>query len=232
MITVRPAAARGHFDFGWLDTFHTFSFGDYYDPSHMGFRALRVINDDRVAPARGFGSHPHRDMEIVTVVLEGQLEHKDSLGTGSVIHPGEVQRMSAGTGIVHSEMNPSQTKPVHLLQIWIQPNQQGLAPSYEQKAFPDHERRGRLRLVASEDGREGSLHVHQDVAIYVASLDPASHVSHALAPGRHAWVQIARGSLDLDGHRLLAGDGAAVSDARAIGFSGTTEAEIVLFDLA
>ena len=236
MITVRPSGERGHANHGWLDTFHTFSFGDYHDPAHMGFRALRVINEDRVQPGRGFPTHPHADMEIVTYVLAGALAHKDSMGTGSTIRPGEVQRMSAGTGITHSEYNASQTEPVHLLQIWILPARRGLRPEYEQKAFPEAERRGRLRLIASEDGAEGSVTVHQDVRLYASTLASGEHVAHALAAGRSAWAQVARGGVRLNGTALAAGDGAAVSgesrlEIAANGAAGTAS-EILLFDLA
>jgi redox-sensitive bicupin YhaK (pirin superfamily) len=190
MIRVRRASERGHFDHGWLDTFHTFSFARYYDPGHMGFRSLRVINEDRVAPGRGFGTHPHEDMEIVTYVLSGALAHRDSLGTGSTIRPGELQRMTAGTGITHSEFNPSDAEPVHLYQIWLLPEREGLEPSYEQRAFPEDERRNRLRLVASPDGQDGSLSIRQDARLYLATLDGGREASHELAPGRHAWVQV------------------------------------------
>src|SRR3954469_23823774 len=189
MIRVRRAGERGHFDHGWLDTYHTFSFAGYYDPRHPGFRALRVINEDRVAPGRGFGTHPHEDMEIVTYVLSGALAHKDSLGTGSTIRPGELQRMTAGTGISHSEFNPSQTEPVHLYQIWLLPEREGLEPSYEQRAFSDDETRGRLRLVAARDGRDGALTIHQDAELYLGTLDEGRRISHPLRPGRHAWLQ-------------------------------------------
>jgi redox-sensitive bicupin YhaK (pirin superfamily) len=230
-ITLRRAAERGHADHGWLDTRHTFSFGDYYDPRHLGFRALRVINEDVVAPGRGFPTHPHRDMEIVTYVLQGALAHRDSLGNGSVIRPGEVQRMSAGTGVRHSETNASATEPVHLLQIWIEPDVEGLTPSYEQKAFGDEDRRGRLRLVASPDGADGALTIHQDARVYATVLDPGRRVVHALAPGRHAWVHVARGALTLNGHALVAGDGAAVSGEAALTLTGDAAAEALLLDL-
>jgi redox-sensitive bicupin YhaK (pirin superfamily) len=230
-ITLRRAAERGHADHGWLDTRHTFSFGDYYDPRHLGFRALRVINEDVVAPGRGFPTHPHRDMEIVTYVLQGALAHRDSLGNGSVIRPGEVQRMSAGTGVRHSETNASATEPVHLLQVWIEPDVEGLTPSYEQKAFGDEDRRGRLRLVASPDGADGALTIHQDARVYATVLDPGRRVVHALAPGRHAWVHVARGALTLNGHALVAGDGAAVSGEAALTLTGDAAAEALLLDL-
>ena len=233
MIRIRPAAARGHFDHGWLDTSHTFSFGDYHDPAHMGFRSLRVINEDRVQPGRGFPTHGHRDMEIVTYVVKGALEHRDSLGTGSIIRPGDVQRMTAGTGVTHSEINPSRTEPVHLLQIWILPERTGLPPSYEQKTFPAMERHGRLRLVASPDGRDGSVTVHQDVRLYATTLGAGVRVEHPIAPGRHAWLQVVWGALYANEEELEAGDGAAVSDeARLTLVARQEESEALLFDLA
>lgn len=232
MIKIRPAGERGRADFGWLDSRHTFSFGEYHDPQHMGFRTLRVINDDRVQPGRGFGTHPHRDMEIVSYVLDGALEHKDSLGTGSVIRPGEVQRMTAGTGVLHSEFNPSKSEAVRFLQIWILPERARLAPSYEQREFPAEERHNKLRLIASRDGREGSITVHQDVSVYAAVLEPGASVTHAIAPGRHAWVQVARGAALLGGERLGEGDGAALSDEAALTITGDTAAEVLVFDLS
>jgi hypothetical protein len=232
MIGIRKAGERGHFDHGWLDTHHTFSFGDYHDPRHMGFRSLRVINEDFVQPGMGFPTHGHRDMEIVTYVLDGTLAHRDSLGTGSTITPGEVQRMSAGTGITHSEFNHSQDERVHLLQIWILPERQGLKPGYEQKAFTEDERRGTLCLVASGDGSQGSVTVHQDMRLYASLLDAGTTVEHALAPGRHAWVQVARGAVALDDQPLVAGDGAAVSGATSIRLTGRSAAEVLVFDLA
>ena len=232
MIRLRKAKDRGHADHGWLDTWHTFSFADYYDPEQMGFRALRVINDDVVAPGRGFGTHPHRDMEIVTYVLEGALAHKDSMGNASTIVPGEVQRMSAGTGVLHSEFNHSRTDPVHLLQIWLLPARNGLAPSYEQTFFPDEEKRGRLRLVASPDAADGSVRIHQDARLYATLLAPGEEVTHALAPGRHAWVHVARGKASLNGQPLEAGDGAAVSAEERLALRGDGHAEVLLFDLA
>ncbi len=232
MITIRRAEERGHFNRGWLDTYHTFSFADYYDPRYMGFQQLRVINQDRVQPRAGFPTHGHRDMEIITYVLEGKLQHKDSMGNGSIIRPGDVQRMSAGTGVTHSEYNPSQTEPVHLLQIWILPESEGLEPSYEQKAFPDEERRGRLRLVASHDGREGSVTIHQDARLYAALLREGEKVVCPMEPGRHAWVQLARGAVTLDGEALREGDGAAVTGEKAVKLTGEAQAEILLFDLA
>lgn len=232
MIVIRPADERGKADHGWLQSRHTFSFADYHDRRHMGFGALRVINEDRVAPGAGFGTHPHRDMEIISYVLDGALEHKDSIGTGSVIRPGDVQRMSAGTGILHSEYNASKTDPVHFLQIWILPEAVGLRPGYEQTAFPEEERRGRLRLVASPDGRDGSLTIHQDVDLFASVLEPGGKVRLDLRPGRHAWVQVARGSVRVNDSRLEAGDGAAILDERAIEFIGDTGSEILVFDLA
>jgi redox-sensitive bicupin YhaK (pirin superfamily) len=232
VITRRAAADRGHFDFGWLDTWHTFSFGEYYDPRHMGFRTLRVINEDRVQPGRGFPTHGHRDMEIISYVLEGALQHRDSLGNGSVIRPGEIQRMSAGTGVTHSEFNASQDALVHFLQIWILPERVGLAPGYEQRAFPRVERRGRLRCVVSRDGHDGSVGIHQDAEIFVAELAKAERLVHRLRPGRHAWVQVARGAVRLGEERLAAGDGAAVSDESQCELTGIDAAELLLFDLA
>jgi redox-sensitive bicupin YhaK (pirin superfamily) len=233
MITVRKSADRGRAELGWLDTRHTFSFAEYYDPRHMGFRALRVINDDRVAPRTGFPSHPHRDMEIVTYVLEGALAHEDSMGNGSVVRAGDVQRMSAGTGIVHSEVNASHSEPLHLLQIWILPERQDLRPSYEQKTFSDGEKRGRLRRIVSRDGGEGSVSIHQDVDLYATVLGRDQTVRHTLRPGRHAWLQVARGTLTLNGRALEAGDGAAVSDEVTLEFAGSAErAEALVFDLA
>ncbi len=234
MITIRPSEERGSFNHGWLETHHTFSFADYYDPNFMGFRALRVINEDTVQPGRGFGTHPHRDMEIITYVLDGALEHRDSLGTGSIIRPGDGQRMSAGTGIRHSEQNPSKTDPVHLLQIWILPNQLGIKPGYEQKSFPSEEKRGRLRVLASPDGREGSVTIHQDASLYSSILSAGQAVEHNLAPGRHGWLQVARGTVKLNGKELHQGDGAAVSDEQKLTISGSgkEDAEILLFDLA
>jgi redox-sensitive bicupin YhaK (pirin superfamily) len=232
MIRVRKAVERGHFDHGWLDTYHTFSFGDYYDPAHMGFRSLRVINDDRVEPGQGFGMHGHRDMEIVTYVLEGALEHRDSLGTGSVLRPGELQHMTAGTGVRHSEFNPSDQEWVHLYQIWLLPDRRGLQPSYEQKAFSEEQRRGTLRLVASPTGEHGSLTIHQDARLYLATLKAGETAAHTLEPGRHAYLQVLRGQAVLNGHPLSAGDGAAVSTEERLEIRGQDEAEVMLFDLA
>ena len=228
---IRRADERGHADHGWLDSRHTFSFADYYDPAHMGFRALRVINQDRVLAGQGFGTHPHRDMEIVSYVLEGALEHKDSMGTSSVIRPGDVQRMTAGTGVLHSEYNPSRKDPVHFLQIWILPEKKGLKPGYEQKAFPEAERRNRLRLVASRDGRDGSLTIHQDAELYTTLLQKGQRVAHLLRPGRHAWVQVTRGGITLNGTAMSAGDGAAVSGETSLEFGASEDAEVLMFDL-
>ncbi len=233
MITLRRSADRGHFDHGWLSTSHTFSFAGYHDPKHMGFRALRVINEDRVDPGQGFGTHSHRDMEIVSYVLSGALEHHDDLGNGSVLHPGQVQRMSAGTGVTHSESNPSPDTMVHFLQIWLLPDVRGIAPSYEEKTFADSEKRGRLRLVASRDGREGSVTLHSDVDLYATLLAPGERCSLELRPQRHAWVHVIRGSLGLDGHLLTSGDGAALSDLPRVDLAGVdTLCEALVFDLA
>ncbi|MEG4014751.1 MULTISPECIES: pirin family protein [unclassified Microcoleus] len=232
MITVKKSEARGHANRGWLDSYHTFSFADYYDRNSMNFRSLRVINEDVISPGKGFGTHGHKDMEIITYVLEGALEHKDSLGTGAAIKPGEVQRMSAGTGIQHSEFNHSQTEPVHLLQIWLLPDTNDLQPSYEQREFPLAERRGQLRLVAARDARDGAVKVHQDVDLYAAVLDKNSQVSHTLQPNRHAWVQVARGAVLLNGLSLGKGDGAAVSDEAELVIEAAEDAEFLLFDLA
>jgi quercetin 2,3-dioxygenase len=231
-LTLRRAGERGHADHGWLDTFHTFSFADYYDPAHMGFRFLRVINEDRVAPGKGFGRHPHRDMEIVTYVLDGALQHEDSMGTGSVIRRGEVQRMSAGTGVFHSEFNASQKEAVHFLQIWIVPDRRGHAPSYEQKAFSDDEKSGRLRLIASRDGRDGSLSLNQDAEIYAALLAEGQTTSFSARPGRGLWVHVARGAALVMGHALAAGDALAIEDATTVAIEGGAGGgEILLFDL-
>jgi hypothetical protein len=232
MITIRKSEERGHFDFGWLDTYHTFSFDQYYDPAHMHFRSLRVINEDRVAPGKGFPTHSHRDMEIITYILSGALEHRDSMGNGSVIRPGDVQRMSAGNGVAHSEFNPSQTEPVHLLQIWIMPRAPDLPSSYEQKYFSEEGRRGRLRLVASEAGRDGSVIIQQDARVYAGILAPDSAIEHTLSDNRHAWIQIARGTLNVNGHDLRQGDGAAISNESSLKLVSAGEAELLLFDLA
>jgi quercetin 2,3-dioxygenase len=232
MIQLRPGPERGHAQHGWLDSRHTFSFAEYHDPRHMGFRALRVINEDRVQPAQGFATHGHRDMEIVTYVLEGALEHRDSLGTGSVIRPGDVQRMSAGTGIQHSEFNASRDELVHFLQIWILPETVGVTPSYEQKHVGPDEARNRLQLVGSRDGREGSVAIHQDVSLYVGRLEGDTKLRHALAPGRHAWLQVARGAVRLGDAPLRAGDGAALSGEPALELRADGAAEVLGFDLA
>jgi redox-sensitive bicupin YhaK (pirin superfamily) len=232
MISVRRSEHRGLANHGWLDSKHTFSFGSYHDPAHMGFRALRVINEDKVTPGAGFPTHPHRDMEIISYVLGGAIEHKDSMGTGSVIRPGEVQRMTAGTGVTHSEFNHSKTEGLHFLQIWILPEAPRLTPGYEQKRFSDEERRGALRVIASRDGREGSVTVHQDVSLYAGLLAKGERATHAIAPGRHAWVQVARGAATLNGEPLRQGDGAACSDEGALELVGTEDAEVLVFDLA
>ncbi|MFZ0479070.1 MAG: pirin family protein [Terriglobales bacterium] len=232
MLTIRNSAERGGGDHGWLKTHHTFSFNDYWDEKWMGFRSLRVINEDWVAPNSGFPTHPHRDMEIITYVLSGQLEHKDSLGTGSVILPGDGQRMTAGRGIRHSEYNPSPTEKVHLLQIWITPDKQGYEPGYEQKSFPEAEKRGRLRLIASPDGADGSVKINRDAKLFVTLLSPGEEVRHALDANRHAWLQVAKGEVQLNGQTLQQGDGAAISDEKALTIKGTKEAEVLLFDLA
>jgi redox-sensitive bicupin YhaK (pirin superfamily) len=231
MITVRKASDRGHADHGWLKAAHTFSFASYHDPDHMGFRSLRVMNEDRVAPDKGFGTHPHRDMEIVTYVLEGALEHKDSMGNGEVLTPGEFQRMSAGTGIEHSEFNPSSDEPTHLYQIWLLPTEKGIEPSYEQKRFDDR-LQNELRLVASPDGEEGSLKIYQDARIYLSRLDAGKLVDVDLADGRHAWLQVLRGSVTLNDIKLSTSDGAAVSDETSLTITATNDAEIMLFDLS
>ena len=232
MIHVRKSNERGHADHGWLDTHHTFSFADYYDPENMGFRALRVINEDRVQPGQGFGTHGHRDMEILSYVLEGGLSHKDSTGGGGVIRPGDVQRMSAGTGVMHSEFNASRSEPVHFLQIWLLPERRGIAPGYEQKHFPAEQRQGQLLLVASPDAAEGSLKIHQDARVYSSLLGKGQTVNQDLAPGRHAWVQVARGKVRLGDVVLAAGDGAALSDERSVTLTGEEPSEVLLFDLA
>jgi redox-sensitive bicupin YhaK (pirin superfamily) len=232
VIAVRPAAERLRTRIGWLDSRHTFSFGEHYDPRFMGYRALRVINEDRVAPGQGFGTHPHRDMEIISYMLEGALRHEDSMGTGSVINVGDVQRMSAGTGVLHSERNASDTKPAHFLQIWLIPDRNRLPPSYEQRTFPLADRRGRLTLVASRDRRDGSLAIHQDADLFSAILGPGQHVRHEVKPGRHAWIQVARGDVTLNDEEMHAGDGASASDEAALELVASTDAEVLLFDLA
>jgi hypothetical protein len=231
MFTLRPAGERGHADHGWLDSRHTFSFADYYDPDHMGFRALRVINEDRVAPGRGFGTHGHREMEIVSYVLDGALAHKDSTGTGSVIRPGDVQRMSAGTGVTHSEMNASRSEPVHFLQIWLLPNVRGIAPGYEQKTFATAAEHGRLHVIASPEGRDGSVTIHSDAVIHAGVFGAGESTERPLASGRHAWIQVARGSARVNGRPMSAGDGAAVSNEPSVRIEGVDGAELLVFDL-
>ena len=231
MIITRAANERGHFNHGWLDTFHTFSFGEYFDPAHASFRSLRVMNEDRVAPGQGFGMHGHRDMEIVTLVLSGALEHRDSLGNGEVLRPGELQRMTAGTGIRHSEFNPSETEPVHLYQIWITPEQRGLNPSYEQRAFDDVGHKGAFQLVASHDGRDGSLTVNQDVSLWRAQLDAGCELTYEPGPQRHAWLQVMTGQVEVNGLPMSAGDGAAISEEQKLVIRGSATSEMLLFDL-
>jgi len=232
MIALRPGSERGRTKIGWLDSYHTFSFNAYLDPDHMGFRSLRVLNEDFVIPGAGFPAHGHRDMEILSYVLEGGLAHQDSSGGGGVIRPGEVQFMRAGTGVTHSERNASGSEPVHFLQIWVVPDTRGLAPTYGQKPFDPEVAHGGFVLLASKDGREGSLQVHQDVDLHVTKLAEGEQRKHALAPGRHAWVQMARGAASVNGHPLKAGDGAALSDEAAVELLGSAEAEVLLFDLA
>jgi redox-sensitive bicupin YhaK (pirin superfamily) len=232
MITIRPSDERGGGDYGWLKTRHTFSFNDYSDPKWMGFRSLRVINEDWVAPGGGFPTHPHRDMEIITYVLSGKLEHKDSLGTGSVILPGDGQRMSAGRGIRHSEANASSTEQVHLLQIWIFPDKQGHEPGYEQKSFPESEKRGKFRLIASRDGADGSVKINQDAKLFVTLLAPGEEVTQALGSKRNAWLQVAKGEITLNGAKLRQGDGAAIREEEKLKIKASEEAEVLLFDLA
>ncbi|MGC2108942.1 MAG: pirin family protein [Candidatus Korobacteraceae bacterium] len=234
MITIRPSAERGHANHGWLDTYFSFSFSDYYDPRHMGYRDLRVINEDRVSAGRGFGMHPHRDMEILTYVIDGELTHRDSMGRSATLKPHDVQRMSAGTGVMHSEANQS-AEPVHLLQIWILPWAERLKSSYEDRTFPREEKHNRLRLIASDDGREDSTKINQDAGVYASLLDSGKSVDLELKPGRHAWVQLVRGQLDVNGSKLEKGDGAAISGEtklRIASTSGNGEAEFLLFDLA
>jgi redox-sensitive bicupin YhaK (pirin superfamily) len=232
MITVRRSNERGHFDHGWLNTYHTFSFDQYYDRRYMGFRNLRVINEDFVAPGRGFPKHGHRDMEIITYILEGALKHEDSMGNGSVIRPGDVQRMTAGTGVRHSEQNASDTERVHLLQIWILPHTVELEPGYEQKAFTEDERRGRLRLIASEDGGEGSVLVHQDVSLFASVLSSGQEVEQTIDPLRYAWIQVARGSVEVNGEKADQGDGLIVAGESGLRIRAQQDAELLLFDLA
>ena len=231
MMELRRSEERGHANHGWLDSFHSFSFADYHDPAHMGFGALRVINEDRVKPGMGFGTHGHRDMEIISYVLEGALEHKDSMGNGSIIRPGNVQRMSAGTGVRHSEYNPSATDGVHFLQIWIEPAVRGVAPGYEEKNFDAASKRGRLRLIASPDGREGSVTIHQDTFVYAALLDGAETATLSLAPGRRGYVHVVRGELDLNGERLSGGDAAKLAGEGRVTLANGRSAEALLFDL-
>ena len=232
MLTIRPREERGHAEHGWLDSFHTFSFADYYDPAHMGFRSLRVLNEDRVAPSQGFGTHGHRDMEIISYVLEGSLQHKDSMGTGSIIRPGDVQRMSAGLGVLHSEHNASSSERVHFLQIWLSPTERGIAPSYEQRTFSNADKRGQLRVVAAPDGRDGALTIHSDASMYSGLFDAGERAELSLAPGRHAWVQVARGKVRVNGAELSAGDGAALSDETQLRIEGVEDGEVLVFDLA
>ncbi|MDB4942201.1 MAG: hypothetical protein JWP97_1735 [Labilithrix sp.] len=231
-LTIRRANERGHAQHGWLDSFHTFSFADYHDPKHMGFRALRVINDDTVSPGQGFGTHAHRDMEIISYVLEGALEHKDSMGTGSVLRPGDVQRMSAGTGVRHSEFNGSKEEPVHFLQIWIQPDKSGYAPGYEERRFSPEEKRGKLRVVATQDGREGTISVHQDVSIYAGLFDKGEQTTFEVPAGRHAWLHVAKGSVTVNGELLNAGDAVAVAAPGRLEIAGAAAAEVLVFDLS
>ena len=232
MIALRKSQERGHANHGWLDSYHTFSFAGYYDPKEMGFGTLRVINEDRVAPGKGFGTHPHRDMEIISYVLEGELAHKDSMGTGSVIRPGDVQKMSAGTGVAHSEFNPSADKPVHFLQIWIEPNKHSVAPSYEQQTFSVEQKRGRLRLIASPDGADGSVRIHQDARVYAGVLDGSDAVTYELPAAHKAYVHVIRGKLSVNGNVLEAGDGAKITAELQLRFAEGRQAEVLLFDLA
>jgi redox-sensitive bicupin YhaK (pirin superfamily) len=231
MIKVRKAEERGHFDFGWLNTYHSFSFGDYYDPQQIRFRSLRVINEDFVQPGHGFPTHGHRDMEIITYILQGALEHRDSMGNGSIIRRGDAQRMSAGSGVTHSEANPSPNAPVHLLQIWIIPSEQDLTPEYEEKKFSDEEKSNQLRLIVSPDGSEGSVRIHQDAKVFASLLDEGKEVAHALADGRSAWLQVAAGSVTLNDVALKQGDGAAASQESSLRITAQEPAEILLFDL-
>jgi len=231
MIQIRRAEDRGHFNHGWLNTYHTFSFADYHDPEFMGFRDLRVINEDRVTAGAGFGTHAHRDMEIISYVLEGALEHRDSLGNGGVVRPGEVQRMSAGTGVRHSESNASKSEPLHFLQIWIMPEREGLSPGYEQKMFPVEERSNRLRLIASPDGDDGSLRINQDARVFASVLDRGEKVVHSPAPQRHLWLQVAAGQIEVNGEILRESDGAAITDETSLEIVGNGGSEFLLFDL-
>ncbi len=232
MLALRKSEERGHFDFGWLNTYHTFSFSDYYDPKYMAFRQLRVINQDRVQPGQGFGTHPHRDMEIISYVLEGGLEHKDSMGNGSVIRPGDIQRMSAGTGVTHSEFNHSKSEVVHFLQIWLTPEKRGITPGYEQKFFSEEEKRGKLRLVASRDGRDGSVVINTDACLYASILEAGDTVEYEVRPDRYSWVQVARGEIRVNGQTLKEGDGMAVGSGEKLTLVGEKKADVLLFDLA
>jgi len=232
MITIRKSAERGHFDLGWLDTYHTFSFDQYFDPAHMHFRTLRVINEDRVASAKGFPMHSHRDMEIITYILSGALEHRDSMGNGSVIRPGDVQRMSAGSGVSHSEFNPSPTEPCHLLQIWILPSERNLTPSYEQKAFSDEVRKGELRLIASPDARDGSVKIHQDASVYASILESGDSLTHKFEADRYGWLQVARGKILVNGVEVNEGDGTAITREAAAEITARDQSEFLLFDLS
>ncbi|MBI3252754.1 MAG: pirin family protein [Candidatus Omnitrophica bacterium] len=232
MIQIRKAGERGHADHGWLKTYHTFSFADYQDPRHMGFRSLRVINEDTVQPGKGFGTHGHRDMEILTCVLEGELEHKDSMGNGTVIRPGELQRMTAGTGVTHSEFNPSKKNPVHLLQIWILPQEIGLKPGYEQREFKSEERKNRWRLVASGNPKDGALRIHQDADLYLSSLEKGKKIERSLGKNRHAWIQVARGSVQVNGALLEQSDGAALTKEERLDVTAQSDSEILLFEMA
>ena len=230
-VALRKSEQRGKANLGWLDSKHSFSFGHYHDPKHMGFGPLRVINEDRVAPGGGFPTHPHSDMEIISYVLEGALEHKDSIGTGSVIRPGDIQLMSAGAGVRHSEFNASKTDPVHFLQIWVTPEKKGLRPSYEQKSFSDDDKRGKLRLIGSRNGREGSVTIHGDVDLYATVLSAGAAVTHTIAEGRSGWIQVLRGAVTLNGSALKTGDGAAITHSGALSIEGTADAEVLLFDM-
>ncbi|MGD0310416.1 MAG: pirin family protein [Acidobacteriota bacterium] len=232
MIKIRKGEERGHFDHGWLNTYHTFSFADYFDREHMGYSDLRVINEDRVQPGQGFGTHSHRDMEILSYVLEGALEHKDSMGNGSVIRPGDVQRMTAGSGVQHSEFNPSADQAVHFLQIWILPERKGLTPGYEQKYFAPDEKRSRLCLIASQDGQEGSVTIHQDARVFACLMENGKQMTYSMPKGRHAWLQVTKGGLWLNGNRLRQGDGASASDEESLLIKADGVAETLLFDLA
>ena len=232
MIQIRKANERGKVNMGWLDSKHTFSFGHYFDPEYMGFGNLRVINEDRVQPGKGFGTHSHEDMEIISYVIDGGLEHKDSMGNGSVIRPGDVQRMTAGTGVQHSEFNHSGEDLVHFLQIWILPEEKGLEPGYEEKHYPNEDKQNRLRLVGSRDARDGSVKIHQDVDLYASVLSEGTELTHVFAEGRHGWLQVVRGSLELEGRVLEAGDGAAISATDSVTLKATGDVELLLFDMA